>query len=95
LICPHCLNFTCRTKYQFQICKGPYYISIINGTGTRSDSIASAKIGSILTDKIKDKEIDLSQYLPGIQDELQDQTIAASGKYKKIADYHLLIELPE
>jgi hypothetical protein len=154
---PSLSEFTCRTKYQFQICKGPYYISIINGTGTRSDSIASAKIGSILTDKIKDKEIDLSQYLPGIQDgllktkcflakgrlgivngspdledffqgitdytavivksekviisvkfgnegsfmkflelnELQDQNLAPSGNFKKIADYHLLIELPE
>jgi hypothetical protein len=154
---PSLSEFTCRTKYQLQICKGPYYISIINGTGTRSDSIASAKIGSIITDKIKDKEIDLSLYLPGIQDEslktkcflakgrlgivngspdledffqgitdytavivkseniiisikfgndgsyknflepnkLKDETLAASGKVKKIADYHLLIELPE
>jgi hypothetical protein len=154
---PSLSEFTCRTKYQLQICKGPYYISIINGTGTRSDSIASAKIGSVITDKIKDKEIDLSLYLPGIQDELlktkcflakgrlgivngspdledffqgitdytavivksekvimsvkfgnegsykkflelnelQDQTLASSGKFKKIADYHLLIELPE
>jgi hypothetical protein len=159
----HCLDmpslseFTCRTKYQLQICKGPYYISIINGTGTMSDSIASAKIGSIIADKIKDKEIDLSQYLPGIKDGLlktkcllakgrlgivngspdledlfqgitdytavilksekviisvkfgnkesykkfielnkfQNETLAASGKLKKIADCHLLIELPE
>jgi Family of unknown function (DUF6599) len=158
----HCLDmpslseFTCRSKYQLQICKGPYYISIINRTGSRSDSISSAKIGRIISDKIKDKEVDLSQYLPGVQEELLksrcflakgrlgivngypdledffqgitdytavivnsekiiisvkfgnegsykkflelhnlgDGAIAASAKVKKIATYHLLIELP-
>jgi hypothetical protein len=83
----HCLDmpplseFTCRTKYQLQICKGPYYISIINGTGTRSDSINSYKIGRIITDKIMDKEIDLSQYLPGVQEELlKTRCFLAKGK---------------
>ena len=71
-----CLNmpalseFTCRTKYQLQICKGPYYISIINTSGTRSDSLASARIGRIITNKVSDNDIDLSKYLPGIQDDL-------------------------
>ena len=154
---PSIAEFTCRTRYQLQICKGPYYISIINGTGTRTDSIASAKIGRIIADKIKDKEIDLSQYLPGIQDELlktkcflvkgrlgivngspdledffqgitdytavivegekiiisvkfgndqsykkflelkklKDETLSSFGKVKKIAEYHLIIELSE
>ena len=71
-----CLNmpalseFTCRTKYQLQICKGPYYISIINTSGTRSDSLASSRIGRIITNKVSDNDIDLSKYLPGIQDDL-------------------------
>lgn len=67
---PPLSGFTCRSKYQLQICKGPYYISIINRTGTRSDSIASSKIGGIIIGKINDKEVDLLQYLPGIQEEL-------------------------
>jgi len=67
---PSFSEFTCRSKYQLQICKGSYYISIINGTGTGADSISSAKIGRIITDKINDKEVDLSQYLPGVQEEL-------------------------
>lgn len=78
---PSLSEFTCRTKYQLQICKGPYYISIINGTGTRSDSIASMRIGKIITDKIKDKEIDLSSYLPGISSEvIQTNCILVKGK---------------
>jgi len=70
LYMPPLSEFTCLSKYQLQICKGPYYISIINTSGTRSDSLASATIGRIITDKISDNDIDLSQYLPGIQDDL-------------------------
>jgi hypothetical protein len=78
---PSLSKFTCRTKYQLQICKGSYYISIINGTGARSDSIASLTIGKIITDKIKDKELDFSSYLPGIPAEMtQTKCILAKGK---------------
>ena len=78
---PALSEFTCRTKYQLQICKGPYYISIINGTGTKTDSIASVTIGKIITDKIRDEEIDLSSYLPGIPEEiLKTKCILAKGK---------------
>jgi len=78
---PALAEFTCRTKYQLQICKGPYYISIINGTGTKADSIASVKMGEIIINKIKDGDLDLSAYLPGIPEELiQTKCILAKGK---------------
>lgn len=78
---PALTEFTCRTKYQLQICKGPYYISIINGTGSKSDSIASVAIGRILTGKIRDEELDLSGYLPGIPREvIKTRCILAKGK---------------
>jgi hypothetical protein len=78
---PALSEFTCRTKYQLQICKGPYYISIINGTGTKTDSIASVTIGKIITDKIGGEEIDLSSYLPGINEEIiKTKCILAKGK---------------
>jgi hypothetical protein len=78
---PALAEFTCRTKYQLQICKGPYYISIINSTGSESDSIASAAIGKILTGKIRDEELDLSVYLPGISREVvKSKCILAKGK---------------
>ena len=72
---PALSEYTCRTKYQLQICKGPYYISIINGTGTKTDSIASVTIGKIITDKISDDEIDLSSYLPGINAEIDKDKV--------------------
>jgi hypothetical protein len=78
---PSLSKFTCRTKYQLQICKGPYYISIINDAGTRSDSIGSLRIGKIITDKIKDEEIDLSGYLKDIPLEtLQSECFLAKGR---------------
>ena len=78
---PALAEFSCRTKYQLQICKGPYYISIINSTGLKSDSIASITIGKILTGKIMDEELDLTGYLPGIPREIiQSKCILAKGK---------------
>lgn len=78
---PALTEFTCRTKYQLQICKGPYYISIINGTGSKSDSIASVTIGKILAGKITDEDADLTGYLPGISGEvIQSECILAKGK---------------
>ncbi|HBZ20804.1 MAG TPA: hypothetical protein DEO60_06740 [Bacteroidales bacterium] len=78
---PSLSEFTCRTRYQLQICKGPYYISIINSQGTKTDSIASITIGKIITDKIPDDDLDLSKYLPGIKKEtIKTNCILAKGK---------------
>jgi hypothetical protein len=63
---PALATYTCQTKYQLQICKGPYYISIINRTGTKSDSVASVKIGSVIAGKVNEKDFDLSFWLPGM-----------------------------
>lgn len=62
-------SFTCRTRYQLQICKGSYYISIISSAGTEADSAASARIGGILSGRIADSELNLPEYLPGIPEE--------------------------
>lgn len=78
---PPVSDFTCQTKYQLQICKGPYYISIINRTGTRNDSIASLKIGEAIAGKIKDEQINLSFWMPGVPiSELKQNCILARGK---------------
>ena len=78
---PTLSEYTCRTKYQLQICKGPYYISIVNRAGTKTDSIASVAIGKIITDKIRQDEINLSSYLPGVHEEvIKTKCILAKGK---------------
>jgi hypothetical protein len=67
---PPLTKLTCLNRFQLQICKGPYYISIINGTGNSTDSIASIEIGKVITDKIGDEELSLAGYIPGITDEI-------------------------
>lgn len=61
---PDISGFTCQNKYQLQICKGSYYISIINRTGTATDSIASINIGKAITGKIADEKFDFHSFLP-------------------------------
>lgn len=61
---PSFWKYTCRARYQLQICKGRYYISIINSNGNRSDSIASVKIGKLIAEEIADSDFDLNVYLP-------------------------------
>jgi len=63
---PDITEFTCQTRYQLQICSGSFYISIINRSGSGSDTIASIAIGRAITGKIRERNADLSSYLPGI-----------------------------
>jgi hypothetical protein len=58
--------FTCQTPYQLQMCLGPYYVNIINATGSANDSLAALDIGEAVTRKIKEEPADMSQFLPGI-----------------------------
>lgn len=61
---PDISEFTCQNKYQLQICKGSYYISIINRTGSAADSVASINIGKAIAVKITDEKVDFSSFLP-------------------------------
>jgi|WetSurMetagenome_2_1015567.scaffolds.fasta_scaffold00399_13 hypothetical protein len=73
--------FACQTKYQLQICSGPYYISIINSSGNKTDSIASLRIGESIVRKIVDPSIDLSAYFHEIKVEtIKSNVILAKGK---------------
>jgi hypothetical protein len=61
--------YTCQNKYQLQICSGPYYISIINESGTGADSAASLMIGRKIVKKISESSADLTAFFPGISPE--------------------------
>ena len=78
---PPVSTFTCQTRYQLQICAGPFYISIINSSGNKTDSIASLRIGEAIVRKIKEPTADLSSFLPGVSLELiKNNAILAKGK---------------
>jgi hypothetical protein len=78
---PRITSFTCMTNFQLQVCAGSYYISIINGTGTKTDSVASVIIGEAIVNKIKETQADISAFLPGIgQEIIKRDAILAKGK---------------
>jgi hypothetical protein len=78
---PPVFTYTCQTRYQLQICSGQYYISIINGTGNKSDSTASIKIGEAIVHKITQPSFDLTSYFPGLPAEsIKSSAILARGK---------------
>jgi hypothetical protein len=97
--------FACQTRYQLQICKGSYYISIINKSGSSTDSLVSLKAGEILARRINDPSADLSVFIPDINTSDLDQTaVLAKGKlglmngatdwedfFKDITGYYTLI----
>lgn len=85
---PSLTKFTCQTKYQLQLCKGPYYISIINGTGSKSDSSAMLQIGTILAGKIKEPDPQFTDYLPGVPiDSLKTNCFLAKGRLGIVNGY--------
>lgn len=48
----------CRSAYQFQFSKGPYYVSIINDTGSEADQRKSGEIASLIIDQIGEPPFD-------------------------------------
>jgi hypothetical protein len=78
---PSFAEYTCQNRYQLQICVGSYYVSIINSTGTSSDSIASLKIGEALVHKITEASADLTTFFPGKPvEEIRINSVLAKGK---------------
>jgi len=61
---PPIAEYTCQTRYQLQICKGSYYISIINKSGTSADSLISLKAGTIIAGKISEPSVNLQNFIP-------------------------------
>ena len=85
---PSLSKFTCQTRYQLQLCKGPYYISIINETGSKLDSSAMLQIGTILTGKINESDPQFYDYLPGVPiDSLRSNCFLAKGRLGIVNGY--------
>ncbi len=104
---PPVSKYSCHNKYQLQICSGEYYISIINSTGSRSDSLASLAIGEAVVRKISTPSFNLSEYFPGLPEDLVNKTaVLVKGKlglmngatewedYFKGADNYCLVIFP-
>ncbi|MCF8223397.1 MAG: hypothetical protein K9J25_09645 [Bacteroidales bacterium] len=62
----HIDDYSCQTPYQLQFCKGPYYVSIINPSGSSEAGMHSTKIASTLVDQIHERSFTVSDFLHGI-----------------------------
>jgi hypothetical protein len=104
---PPLSSYTCQSKYHLQICKGRYYISIINEKGSETDSLASVRIGEAIVSKVSEPDVELSEFLPGYDAEtVRKNAVLVKGKlglqngapenevYFKDAVYETVVILP-
>ncbi|NMC39282.1 MAG: hypothetical protein GYA41_13255 [Bacteroidales bacterium] len=78
---PDIPEFACQSRYQLQICKGSYYISIINRTGSVADSLSSIEIGRAIAVKISDEKADFRSLLEETGNQnLNNSMILVRGK---------------
>jgi len=70
----------CRSAYQLQFCKGPYYISIINDTGSEADQGRSASLAALLIENITEPSFDPTEfYADGIDRETMRGAVLVRG----------------
>lgn len=62
----------CRSAYQLQFCKGPYYVSIINDTGSDDDQKRSSDLARLMIENIVEPSFDPGSFY---NDALDDDTM--------------------
>jgi len=78
---PDFTEYTCRNKYQVQVCRGQYYISIINRSGTSADSLMTLRVAKIISDKITGPSFDLKTFIPdGDPEIIKGSAVLVKGK---------------
>lgn len=70
----------CRSAYQLQFSKGPYYVSIINDTGSEEDQKRSADLAMILVENIAEPSFSPAEfYAEGIDEETMKGAVLIRG----------------
>lgn len=59
----------CRSAYQLQFCKGPFYVSIVNDTGSEADQKRSADLATLIIANIHEPSFDPGGFYPEAIDE--------------------------
>lgn len=62
-------EYICRSAYQLQFCKGPYYVSIINDTGSADDQRRSGDLARLIIDNIEEPPFDPGSFYSVAPDE--------------------------
>jgi hypothetical protein len=73
-------EYICRSAYQLQFSKGPYYVSIINDTGAESDQKKSAEIAAFIIEQIPDPPFDPGSFFSdGVDRETMKGAVLVRG----------------
>lgn len=62
----HIGDYSCQSDYQLQLCKGPYYISIVNDAGSREAVRKTAMMAAMLEPMIQGPSFEISDFMHGI-----------------------------
>lgn len=77
---PKLTDHQCRSAYQLQFCKGRYYVSIINNTGTEAEQKTANEIAVRLIRNISDPPFDPVQFFEGgLDDETMKSAVLIRG----------------
>lgn len=77
---PQLTKHFCRSAYQLQFCKGSYYVSIINDTGSEADQKRSAALATLLIENISEPAFNPAVfYAEDIDDETMRGAVLVRG----------------
>lgn len=57
-------DFFCESQYQYMMCKGDYYINVINNSGTPEGLAAAREIGLVIGGMVSGDSFDISDFFP-------------------------------
>jgi hypothetical protein len=77
---PGLTEHLCRSAYQLQFCKGPFYVSIINDTGTTEDQETADEIATGILASITEASFDPTLFFEGpVDDETMKGAVLVRG----------------
>jgi hypothetical protein len=77
---PKLTEHLCWSAYQLQFCKGRYYVSIINGSGTDAEQKTANEIAAYLISSITDTPFDPGHFFEGgLDDETMKSAVLIRG----------------
>jgi hypothetical protein len=72
---PKITKHMCRSAYQLQFCKGPFYVSIVNDTGTAADQACANEIASFILAHISEPSFKPDRFY---DDQPDDETMRSA-----------------
>jgi hypothetical protein len=73
-------RYICRSAYQLQFCKGPFYVSIINDTGSEADQKTSGDIAAKMIEDIAEPPFDPGCFFSeGVDEETMKGAVLVRG----------------